>query len=156
MNTNNNSILNDSEQIKQIKIRRYQKIGFGLVGAFALIAGLVYLVGSHNITMYGNALPVGQITGHSMEPTYQAGQWVIYYTPDKKTIQEGDVIVYSKAITKALVVHRVQEILPDGSMITRGDNNQASDQELLINSRPVHPDEVLGVVAGPLQLEALI
>jgi signal peptidase I len=134
------------------KIRRYQKIGFGLLAVFIVISGLVWLIGSHNIATYGNALPVGQITGHSMEPTYQAGTWVIYYTPDKKPIQEGDVIVYSKALTKALVVHRVIQVLPDGSMITKGDNNEASDQELLINSRAVHPSDVLGIVAGPLEI----
>lgn len=120
---------------------------FFLIPAFSVY----YLVDVKLVGTYGNAVPIAQVNGHSMEPTLQSGEWVTYYTPDKKQIQVGSIIIYTKAISKVPVIHRVVAIEPDGSMITQGDNLPGTDQALGIDSRNVTQDDVIGIVGGPIQ-----
>ncbi len=146
------TIGNYSVQINHINISKRQLKWAGLVGALVVLLALAYVVGDHNIRVYGEAVPVGFVSGDSMLPVLGSGQWFYYYTVDKMPVQNGSIILYSKAVSKRAVVHRVVRVLPDGSYITKGDNNPGTDQELKINSREVYPSEVLGVVGGPLKL----
>jgi signal peptidase I len=75
-------------------------------------------------------------SGPSMQPTFRTGQ-VLYVRPYLEDIKAGDVVVYEKA--GRYIVHRVISVGEDG-FITRGDNNQFADADL------VTPAQVIGRV----------
>jgi len=132
------------------KIRAIQKRILKYLAAFVILASAIYLIGMYNMIVYGNAVPIGWVNGNSMLPAYHSGQMFYYYTPDKKSIENGTVILYTKALTKAPVIHRIVAIEPDGSFITKGDNNVDTDQELMIDSRNVTRADIIGVIGGTI------
>jgi len=77
---------------------------------------------------HGGRLGITVVNGHSMEPGMRTGDIVITWRRD--AYAPGDVIVYPvpEGPGKGLnVVHRLTAIEPDGSLITKGDNNGNRD-----------------------------
>lgn len=104
-----------------------------------VVAGLV-LAGWPAVL--GGVTTCADVQGHSMDPTYHAGDMIIARKTD--TVKVGDIVVYKVppgyVHSGVDVVHRVVGGSLDGGLVMRGDNNPADD--------PSHPtrDDVIGVV----------
>lgn len=81
------------------------------------------------------------VEGGSMEPALVPGD-LIMYRRVRVTSDPGDLVVFRHGGT--LVVHRVAEVLRDGSIRTAGDANETLDAE------PVGDDDVCGEVVAVL------
>ena len=80
------------------------------------------------------------VTG-SMEPAVPVGSLVFVKEADPKSLEEGDIISYSRGGSGAVITHRVvKNDTENGEIITKGDSNEAEDLE------PVKYDFVLGKV----------
>jgi len=119
----------------------------------ALNTAAVWLLDVHDIGTYGSAVPLIRISGHSMDPTLHDGELLTIYTPDKKPITVGSIITYKQQGiygTGGYITHRVITINPDGSMVTKGDNNNETDQAMGIMIRNVTTKDVFGIIGAPL------
>ena len=102
------------------------------------------------------------VNGHSMEPTYNTTDLLIVRPNDSPDI--GDIIVYhipeGDPGEGNMIVHRVVERWPDGSLRTQGDNRDTPDsfhvsEEDVIGTPVVvvpYGARVLGFVGSPLGL----
>ena len=84
-----------------------------------------------------------EIDDDSMEPTFSAGDTIIYEAVDPHTLKEGDIIVFwtLEGAQRVVQAHRIVNIYEVGDnwlFETRGDNNSNSD------ALPVHENNVLG------------
>jgi len=79
------------------------------------------------------------ISGGSMEPSVRPGD-VVVYRRTAEQVGEGDIVYFSHPEWPKGVVHRVVEVLPDGSVRTRGDANAVEDRD------PVPRRRIRGVV----------
>lgn len=69
----------------------------------------------------------------SMEPTIKAGDSIIFTKVKYDDLKVGDIIIYKskEGDTKGLyIVHRIIEQTDEG-FITKGDNNQSADSEII-------------------------
>ncbi|TDB38855.1 MAG: signal peptidase I [Actinobacteria bacterium] len=80
------------------------------------------------------------INGGSMEPSVHPGD-VVVYRRTAEMLSEGDIVYFSHPEWPKGVVHRVVEVLPDGSVRTRGDANAVPDRDAVPRRR------IRGVVA---------
>ena len=69
------------------------------------------------------------ITGRSMEPAIPVGSLTLVQPVPASTIRSGDVITYVTG--RQARTHRVVAVNEDGSVITKGDANEAADPESL-------------------------
>jgi signal peptidase len=85
-------------------------------------------------------LPPVAVSSGSMAPTMQPGDLLVV-TPPPASIEPGAVITFRLPGLEAerLVTHRVIGVEADGSVLTKGDGNQAQD------STPVPPEAIVGV-----------
>lgn len=65
------------------------------------------------------------ITNGSMRPTIEVFDWVI--TAESDDFAPGDVIVFNTS-QMGVVTHRIHEVKPDGTFITKGDFNKTPDE----------------------------
>lgn len=76
---------------------------------------------------------LGVVEGSSMEPLLQTGDVVIIITTRHgMSIDLGDIIVFTRADGRGLVIHRVIKIVNAGNStyyITKGDNNMLPDYQ---------------------------
>lgn len=76
---------------------------------------------------------ISEVPTSSMEPTINAGDYIIFYEIDYNEVEVGDIIVYrSKAenTNGMFIIHRVESInIEDGYLLTKGDNNIIADSE---------------------------
>ena len=93
--------------------------------AYVLVLGL--LVGSF---AYITLVFARKVTGTSMYPTLEEGDMVVVVSEPFSSIKAGDIIVYNPhcSTTGNSVIHRVIGIVPEG-LVTKGDNNFATDQQ---------------------------
>lgn len=70
-----------------------------------------------------------RVEGHSMLPTLEDGDLVILQPTSMSDVKIGDIIVYTYPCYSpgTSVIHRVLDLQPSG-FITKGDNNQVTDQ----------------------------
>jgi signal peptidase I len=70
-----------------------------------------------------------RVEGHSMLPTLEDGDLVILQPTSMNDVKIGDIIVYTYPCYSpgTSVIHRVLDLQPSG-FITKGDNNQVTDQ----------------------------
>lgn len=64
------------------------------------------------------------IQGSSMEPTLSAGDAIVL-TPPPDEIEPGMILTLE--VDGKVVTHRVTEVRPDGTFVTKGDANEAAD-----------------------------
>jgi signal peptidase I len=84
------------------------------------------------------------VTG-SMEPSIHVGDYIVVENVKTDTLAKGDIIsFYSEQsdIDGLLVTHRIAEINPDGSFVTKGDANPVTD------SVTVRPERIVGKYTG--------
>lgn len=77
----------------------------------------------------------------SMEPTLHVGECIIIKSCDPAALRKDDIISFyseDEEIKGLLVTHRIYEVCPDGTFITKGDANTVTDI-------PVQPENILGV-----------
>src|SRR5690606_2260944 len=76
----------------------------------------------------------------SMEPGIQTGSIILIELADEKTnFEKGDVITYLEPQQNILITHRIEEVQLNGARyITKGDNNNAPDQQ------PVLAENIVG------------
>lgn len=79
------------------------------------------------------------VGGDSMSPALLRGDLVVYARRGADP-RPGEIVLVSKPGWPKGVLHRVEVLLPDGSLVLRGDANRTPDVE------PVEPVRVLGVV----------
>lgn len=89
-------------------------------------------------------LSVSYVPTESMEPTINAGEYVMYSQTSFDDVEVGNIIVY-KSSTGMYIIHRVIEKC-DGYLITKGDNNTVQDKEY------VTPDMVYGKYVMTIKL----
>ncbi len=79
-----------------------------------------------------------RVDGYSMLPTLEGGDLVVIQNVPINQIHVGDIIVYNGLCSAEgeSVVHRVVNITTQG-LITKGDNNQYSDQQYGIAISPI-------------------
>lgn len=65
----------------------------------------------------------------SMEPVIKTNDIIIVKDVAFEEIKKDDIIVFFSEVEGIFIVHRVIDIYDDGSFHTKGDNNQASDND---------------------------
>jgi signal peptidase I len=115
-----------------------------LFRTLAYVLVLVLLVGSF---AYFTLVFARKVTGTSMYPTLEEGDMVVVWSVPYSSIQVGQIVVYDPpcSATGESVIHRVVG-LGAGGLLTKGDNNFATDLEAGIASGPVTSACVEGVV----------
>lgn len=94
-------------------------------------------------------LQVYTVLSGSMEPNYHVGSIIYVKKVDPSTLQVGDAISFMLS-ENTVATHRIVEVVPDEdnpSLVrfrTKGDNNTIVDTSL------VHPNNVLGKVVGTI------
>ena len=78
----------------------------------------------------------GSMSGDA-EDHIEVGDMIVAKTVNPSDLKVGDIISFMENETTA-VTHRIIEILDDGSFRTKGDANNAEDQE------PVKPEQIIG------------
>lgn len=90
----------------------------------------------------------GTIMTGSMEPEFKRGDLVLMQTINKD-VKIGDIIMYTSIRFKEPITHRVAEIVPDGSVRTKGDNNPNMDpwiirkQNIMGKAVTIHGEPVI-------------
>jgi signal peptidase len=74
------------------------------------------------------------IRGGSMQPTVAPGD-VVVYRRSAQGLGAGDIVYFDHPEWPRGVVHRVVEVLPDGSVKTRGDANPVDDRDAVPQRR---------------------
>jgi signal peptidase I len=107
-----------------------------------LVLGL--LVGSF---AYFTLVYARKVTGTSMYPTLEEGDMVVISNVQYSSLSVGDIIVYDPpcSATGNSVIHRIVAIEVNG-LITKGDNNFATDQAASIATGPITASCVEGKV----------
>lgn len=107
-----------------------------------LVAALIVVNKMYNRVSWIGKHTVMWILTDSMEDTIPAQSYILVKKADVSKIEEEDVIVFysdDPELCGNLNTHRVKEINPDGSFVTKGDHNPIYDQY------PAAPDKVVGV-----------
>ncbi len=107
---------------------------------------------------WGGLFSYTVVSGNSMEPTYQTGDVVMTYRTSD--YQVGEIIVYTVTFDDktGAIIHRIIEVLPDGTYRTKGDNNDFADpwvaepQNIRGEVIAVFPQayKVIGLIRSPL------
>ena len=89
-----------------------------------------------------------RVSGTSMLPTLEDGDLVVLVPATPSSVHLGDIIVYGPpcSVSGFAIIHRAVTIFSNGSIITKGDNNFATDQKGGIAVSPVEPDCIIGKV----------
>lgn len=99
------------------------------------IAGIVIVVGFWP-SRFGGATTMVVVQGDSMLPTARNGDLLL--SRSQRHYEVGDLIVYETHPAPTKVIHRITEVLSDGSFVTQGDNRTTADAV-----RPT-PSDVIG------------
>lgn len=122
--------------VPRSRVRRTVGIALEVI-SLALIALLVWYLWPQSL---GGGQQMVSVNGHSMEPTYRTGDLLIVRPNDSPEI--GDILVYripeGEPGEGNMIVHRVIERWPDGTIRTQGDNRDTAD------SFHVGEDDVVG------------
>lgn len=108
-----------------------KSLSLGFVTLIVVIA--ILLVGTRLVGL----TPYAVLSG-SMEPQYAVGSLIYVKDIEPNNIQVGDPITFVLNEDLIVATHRVVEITPEGSFITKGDSNES------IDGTSVHPKNVLG------------
>ena len=84
---------------------------------------------------------VVKIVSRSMEPTIEAGDYILVEKADPGDLEEGEIVTFysdDPAISGRLNTHRISRFAENGNIVTKGDNNPAEDKY------EVPPEKVAG------------
>lgn len=73
------------------------------------------------------------VMSNSMESVIDVGDVVIVKEVDTSTLKRGDIVAYR--IDDVCITHRIAKVNSDGTYITKGDNNNALDDEVINKSQ---------------------
>jgi signal peptidase len=102
-----------------------------VVTAFIVIAAAII------ITLFLLGTRPAVVLSGSMEPTVMTGSVAFVDTHDT-TVEEGDIIQYrlgDGSGNEVKVLHRVISVNPDGTVNTKGDNNETADANAIDQSQ---------------------
>ena len=124
---------------------KFQKFLNGFLTAFVLLLAFVLMFVTIRTVqgkpvMFGGKCIMQIITG-SMEPALHVGDCVLVQQVSSDSLQKYDIIAYVSEvqdISGLTVMHRITEVLPDGSFLVMGDANPIPDP------LPVRPDQIQG------------
>lgn len=71
------------------------------------------------------------ITTSSMSPNINEGDVIIITKCKKDDLKKGEIITFKSNVTGDVVTHRITDITKEGKFITKGDNNNVTDEEVL-------------------------
>jgi signal peptidase I len=94
-----------------------------ILTAFITIAAAII------ITLFLLGIRPAVVLSGSMEPTVMTGS-VAFVDSHDKNVEVGDIIQYRLSDgqgDEVKVLHRVVDVNPDGTLVTKGDNNEAAD-----------------------------
>ena len=138
-------IIKKKNKNKEKKRKILKIISFPFIIVFVLsilyFGYIKYVKNESNISVFGFRIYM-VITG-SMEPNYNRGDLIIVKDTPKENLKVGDVINFVSKNGKDTITHRITEITEkNGEKLykTKGDNNNAEDQEL------VHTNQIQGTL----------
>lgn len=102
-----------------------------ILSLYIMIFGAIARRNNDLLTIFGysySAVPTSSMEGDNPD-SFDAGSFIITKNVSFSNIKVGDIVVYSDQ--GILIVHRVVEINEDGSLITKGDNNNSIDSVLV-------------------------
>lgn len=103
----------------------------------AVTFAVAIIAASFSVPKVFEIVPYVILSG-SMEPGIPTGS-VVYIDTHDKDVHEGDIIAFKSGAGKgAMVTHRVVKIGEDGTITTKGDNNEVEDLS------PLSPEYVVG------------
>lgn len=103
----------------------------------ALTFAVAIIAASFSVPKFFGIVPYVILSG-SMEPGIPTGS-VVYIDTHDKDVHEGDIIAFQSGAGKgAMVTHRAVKINDDGTITTKGDNNEVEDLA------PLSPEYVVG------------
>lgn len=105
----------------------------GIITALAIYNGLGLILSTEK--------PMVTVISYSMYPTLTRGDMLVLKGADPKDIAVGDIIVYNYPLKNKLIVHRVYRINADGTLKTKGDNNETNSQP---DPWVVEPEWIIG------------
>ncbi len=122
--------------------RMKRKIKYLDNSIFYIILGVVLALGINwGLAFALNTdMPVVAVESNSMVPTFARGDILILQGIPVEQIKLGDIIVFSPSPQQTPVVHRVIEVNPDGTVQTRGDNNNGQ----LPFEKRIEPSQIHG------------
>lgn len=113
------------------------KVIFSLYRWFLYPTIIIYLLLSVAPLLFGIRPYI--VLSASMEPTIMTGALGYINTRDCNDISTGDIVAYTMG-KEMTVIHRIVGQNPDGSYITKGDNNESEDFVSL------QPSQIVGTV----------
>lgn len=141
--------LSEEEIKKLIKRSKIKKVFWqiknflGWIILLAAIGLLVYVFiqtqKGKSVDFFGYSI-MHVITG-SMEPTISVDDYIYVKETDTSLLKKDDIVAYvseARDIQGLIVIHRIVEINPDGTYVTKGDANTIPDE------LSVRPDQVIG------------
>ena len=96
------------------------------VARWAIIAVVVALLATPLVLETTLEVRILEVTGGSMAPTYYPGDLIVIDGRVGGEVRPGDVVTVRRP-TGVLYTHRVDTILPNGAIVTRGDANPVPD-----------------------------
>ena len=126
-------------KLKNRKVHKTLKIIFDIFYVIMLLFFVLVVVISMQSKLSGDVVRFGKyqlyaVEGGSMEPNIKKGSVIIISPVDIKSLQVGDVITFiNPDDNKTVVTHRIVKINEGDEItfITRGDANNADDNDLL-------------------------
>ena len=102
-------------------------IAFFLLAFYILIFGSIARKNNQLLSIFGysySSVPTNSMSGDNSD-SFDAGSFIISKKVKFENIKVGDIIIFQDK--NILVVHRVVDINDDGSLVTKGDNNDSID-----------------------------
>jgi signal peptidase len=109
-----------------------------IITAFVVFAAAIILI----LFLMGTR-PAVVLSG-SMEPTVMTGA-VAFVDVNDRNVEEGDIVQYRLSDgngSEVKILHRIVAVNPDGTYITKGDNNDVEDMN------PIDQSQICGTYRG--------
>lgn len=139
--------------MEDIFLKKAEKKGFKalfsqfLTGIFFIICASIILeviiAGAEGRTPQFFGYSISYVPTESMEPTINAGDYVLSHNVKFEQVNVDDIIIY-KSNSGRLIIHRII-VKTDEYIICQGDNNPIPDSEM------IYPDMVKGIYIKQIQ-----
>lgn len=145
--------MNSEENIQEDNVSTLRKrLRFAGNAAIAIVTAVlvgfvVYIMicssKGRPVSVFGRSM-LKVVTG-SMEPSLQVGDYIYIKDTPADELEVGDVITFRSEepdVYGKLVTHRIIEVRPDGTFVTKGDANSTADR------KAVRSDQIYGRYTG--------